>query len=91
MITSHIIFSKFIIGIIFLFLSSTLVYSHDQETSIKDRSDATAIIEELRKIHTPEGIEILEQIELGGIPQWVSIRGKNQNNPVLVFIPGGWN
>ncbi|GGD95142.1 alpha/beta fold hydrolase [Planktosalinus lacus] len=88
--TSHILFSKFFIGILFLFLSSTLVFSQTQETSINERSDAIGIIEELRKIHTPEGIEILEQVELGGVPQWVSIRGRNQDNPVLLFIPGGW-
>jgi proline iminopeptidase len=53
------------------------------------RGDAVAIIEELRKIHTPEGIEVLEQVELGGVPQWVSIRGRNRDNPVLLFIHGG--
>lgn len=57
--------------------------------TVDSRADAVAIIEELRKIHTPEGIEILDQVELGGVPQWISIRGRNRENPVLLFIHGG--
>lgn len=87
--TPHINFRRILFEIIFLFLSSTNVFSQVSETSITDRSDAVGIIEELRKIHTPEGIEVLEQVELGGVHQWVSIRGKNRENPVLLFIHGG--
>lgn len=47
------------------------------------------MIRELRKIRTPEGIEVLEQITLNNEKQWISIRGKNKSNPVLLFIHGG--
>ena len=46
-------------------------------------------IAELRRIHTPEGIESLEQVPIGDTLQWVSIRGLHRDNPVILFIHGG--
>lgn len=37
----------------------------------------------------PDGIYRYEYPILGGIPQYVQIRGENRNNPVLIFIHGG--
>jgi pimeloyl-ACP methyl ester carboxylesterase len=53
------------------------------------RDSITAKLADLRKIHTPEGIEVLEQIDVGGTKQWISIRGLNKANPVLLMIHGG--
>lgn len=53
------------------------------------RDAITSRIAELRRIHTPEGIETLEEVPIGGVNQWVSIRGKNRANPVILFIHGG--
>lgn len=86
--TSNNKFFIIFIAAVSLLLSSTAGFAQESP-GIKDRSDATAIIEELRKIHTPEGIEVLEQVVLGGVPQWISIRGRNRDNPVLLFIHGG--
>ncbi len=41
------------------------------------------------RIDTPEGIETLEQVTLGGVEQWISIRGQDRNNSVLLFLHGG--
>ena len=54
-----------------------------------NRSDASKKIGAARKIVTPNGIEKLEKIRIGGIDQWVSIRGTDKRNPVLLFIHGG--
>jgi pimeloyl-ACP methyl ester carboxylesterase len=37
----------------------------------------------------PHGIDELLKVELGGIPQWVNIRGANPANPILLFLSGG--
>lgn len=34
-------------------------------------------------------ISVLEKVTLGGSDQWITIRGKNRNNPVLLFLAGG--
>jgi pimeloyl-ACP methyl ester carboxylesterase len=53
------------------------------------RDEATAIIAEARRIVTPNGVERLEKVRIGGIDQWVSIRGADRRNPALLHIHGG--
>lgn len=53
------------------------------------REAITSRLAELRRIHTPDGIDALEQVTLGGVRQWVSIRGQHRRNPVLLVIHGG--
>ncbi|HZZ68298.1 MAG TPA: alpha/beta hydrolase [Phenylobacterium sp.] len=53
------------------------------------RAEATAIIANARKILTPNGVERLEAVRIGGIEQWVSVRGADRRNPVLLHIHGG--
>jgi len=54
-----------------------------------NRAEATAIIANARKILTPNGLERLEKVRIGGIDQWVSVRGTDRLNPVLLHIHGG--
>lgn len=41
------------------------------------------------KIRTPNGIEETLYVPLGGIEQWIQIRGEDRRNPVLLFMHGG--
>lgn len=41
------------------------------------------------RIRTPNGVSSLEELALGGLRQWIFIRGRDQKNPVLLFLHGG--
>lgn len=40
-------------------------------------------------VQDSEGIEELFPLQVCGIEQWIHIRGRNRNNPVLLFVHGG--
>ncbi len=42
-----------------------------------------------RAISSPDGINSLEPVRIGGIDQWIEVRGQHANNPILLFIHGG--
>jgi len=46
-------------------------------------------VSEARAIGSPNGIDSLEAVRIGGIDQWIEVRGQNVNNPILLFIHGG--
>jgi pimeloyl-ACP methyl ester carboxylesterase len=64
-----------LVGLLLLFFISLQVYKY--------------IIKNSTKIKTSNGISSLEEIKLGGLKQWIFIRGTDQNNPVLLFLHGG--
>ncbi len=41
------------------------------------------------RIDSPHGIESLEAVELGGVRQWLYLRGQDRDAPVLLFVHGG--
>jgi len=45
--------------------------------------------EALLRIATPEGIDDALFVELGGASQWVTIRGQDRGNPVVLVLHGG--
>lgn len=40
-------------------------------------------------ITAASGIDEASYVKIGGIEQWITIRGENRNNPVLLFLHGG--
>jgi pimeloyl-ACP methyl ester carboxylesterase len=53
------------------------------------RADAVKIIGDMRRIVTPQGIEQTRAVPIGGIAQWISVRGTDRRNPVLLMLHGG--
>lgn len=54
-----------------------------------NRAEAVAIIAGLREIVSPEGLQAIETIPIGGIRQVVSIRSQDLRNPVIIYLHGG--
>jgi len=46
-------------------------------------------VSQARAISSPDGIDSLQAVRIGGIDQWIEVRGQNVNNPILLFIHGG--
>jgi len=40
-------------------------------------------------VTAPNGIDQARYVEIGGIQQWVTIRGEDRKNPVVLFLHGG--
>lgn len=53
------------------------------------RAEAVKIIADLREIVSPQGLQAIETVRIGGIDQVVSIRSQDLRNPVLIYFHGG--
>jgi pimeloyl-ACP methyl ester carboxylesterase len=40
-------------------------------------------------IDSPRSVSSLERLEIGGVPQWILIRGHDRTRPLLLFLHGG--
>ncbi|MGH2362921.1 MAG: alpha/beta fold hydrolase [bacterium] len=40
-------------------------------------------------ITSPNGVDDAKYVEVGRVQQWITIRGEDRNNPVLLFLHGG--
>ena len=53
------------------------------------RTPVQKILRDVRHIPSPPGIEETRAVRIGGIDQWISVRGRDRRNPILLFIHGG--
>ena len=70
-----------------LIIMSSLANAQTPQTL--PRSEVTAIIADSQKIVAPNGVEELLPVQINGITQWLSIRGRDRRNPILLFLHGG--
>jgi proline iminopeptidase len=40
-------------------------------------------------VTTPNGIDEANHVKIGGLEQWITIRGEDRKNPVLLLLHGG--
>jgi pimeloyl-ACP methyl ester carboxylesterase len=80
---------KHLIWFVWLVLISTTYASAQEPVGPHDRADAVKIIAGLREIVSPDGLQAIETIPIGGIRQVVSIRSQDLRNPVIIYFHGG--
>jgi len=51
--------------------------------------DPHAILAEVGKVVSDKGIDEARAVEIGGIRQWITVRGRDRRNPILLVIHGG--
>jgi pimeloyl-ACP methyl ester carboxylesterase len=52
-------------------------------------SNPRTILAEVGKIVSPNGIDEAKAVEIGGIHQWITVRGRDRRNPILLVLHGG--
>ena len=59
------------------------------QAQAKAYREARAAIADLEKIAAPGGLQDSYKTRIGGIDQWISVRGQDRDNPMILFIHGG--
>ena len=68
---------------------SQLAHAQEAAPAPHSRAEAVEIVRGLRHISPPNGIERNETVPIGGIDQFITIRGVDRRNPVLLILHGG--
>jgi pimeloyl-ACP methyl ester carboxylesterase len=50
---------------------------------------ARGVVRDLQRIVTPGGVQDTYAAPIGGIDQWIEVRGKDRGNPMILFVHGG--
>ncbi|MGG7606947.1 alpha/beta fold hydrolase [Massilia sp. BKSP1R2A-1] len=66
-------------------LVSALVPAQEADPYAKSR----AIIEDLSRIVAPTGVQDSYKTKIGGVEQWLNVRGQDRDNPMILFVHGG--
>lgn len=53
------------------------------------QDDARALVAGVQKIVSPNGIDLATRVSINGTEQWITVRGRDQHNPILLFLHGG--
>jgi len=59
------------------------------QAQAKAYREARAAVADLEKIAAPGGIQDAYKTRIGGIDQWINVRGQDRANPMILFVHGG--
>ena len=60
-----------------------------KEAPTVTRAEVTRILDSNRMILPSQGVDEKVKLHINGIDQWISVRGKDRRNPILLFLHGG--
>jgi len=82
-----------LIRTLFVFVAASLVattaFASETGERTMTRDEVAKILDNSRRIVSPNGVDERIKLRIGGIDQWLSIRGHDRRNPILLFIHGG--
>jgi pimeloyl-ACP methyl ester carboxylesterase len=70
-------------------LLSCLLMMHGGPVHAVEPPSANDVFRSAGKIVSPDGIDEQKLVTIGGIQQWVSIRGRHRDSPILLLLHGG--
>lgn len=81
---------RFLASLLFVPLLACCLVAQAQECpDTAAYAKARDVIRDLDRIVSPEGVQESYAVRLGGVSQWVSVRGQDRANPILLFVHGG--
>ncbi|KRC00040.1 alpha/beta fold hydrolase [Duganella sp. Root198D2] len=75
------------LGLAALWISSSVMAQTCAESPPCMR--ARAAVEDLTRIVAPKGVQETYKTRIGGIDQWINVRGQDRSNPMILFVHGG--
>ena len=71
-------------------LAAAFVPVHAQQCpDVTPYQKARALIQDLGRIAAPNGIQESYKTKIGGVDQWLNVRGQDKANPIILFVHGG--
>lgn len=72
-----------------MFILATATARADDAQDAKYYQRARTAVADLTKIVAPNGIQDSYKRKIGGVEQYISVRGQDKANPIILFIHGG--
>jgi pimeloyl-ACP methyl ester carboxylesterase len=77
------------IGAGLLLFAAMIFPTHAQDAVRDDYRRARATVADLSRIAGPDGVQESYAARIGGIDQWLYVRGQDRANPIILFVHGG--
>ena len=70
--------------------ATSFASAHAQQCpDIAPYQKSRATIQDLGRIVAPNGIQESYKTKIGGLDQWLNVRGQDESNPIILFVHGG--